>query len=298
MLTRSQSSHGSRNNAASSSSSSDEGGRATVPAIPKYSGKPQDMLLDMFRFAVDTHFTMLKEYGSKDPSEAHKVLIVASRFRKRAKTWWQTLVLAQQIPRSLDALFREMKDYFESDLTRIEEVRERYAKLKMYSSVKGYNDSFRQVMVQLPSGSHSASQILHDYIRGLTPELSLKVKEANPTTLEQAMKSALEREKFAKPTASDRSENKRSSNGHSSGKKPQQKQSNNGFNNRKKIDPKNITCFICEKKGHFAQDCFSNPNRRPSGSNNDKQQRWEAKKSQYLKSIGINAIDAERQGNE
>lgn len=271
------------------------GNKYSLNPLPKYDGDTTQLLIAVWRYRVNRHFTMAQELNRVTFTEEQKVTLVSEQFRGRAATWWTAKIIAASIPRNLDDLEKSMKAYFELEGQHLKIVRRNYRNAHQRTTVSQYNDYFNELVVQLPNMPED--QTISDYIQGLKEDIALRVEEAEPETLPDAMSLALDKERYVSKKKGHQYDSGYIPHGNNRRGRDRAKGSDHPRDKQEPRSKMHITCFLCNNKGHYASECPASPRTGQDSGRRDKealkQERFEKEKKAYLKKTGLAASDDE-----
>lgn len=248
-----------------------------TPKIPLYTGKPEEVEIHVWKRSIDQHFKFMEKYQKLKIDDEDQVTLAASTLKGRAMTWWenQHRIHGDEIHKAypnVKSLSEAMQKYFEPPMQKVRIIREKYRNARQRTTVSQYNDYFMDLRIQLEKDLPE-TEVIDDYLRGLNPEIAIKVEEDEPDTLEKAMAIALRKERFTKLTSQDRDRRKNKDVIAKNKDKetptvietkiipkveqpqPDLRRSERLKDKKNNRDMSKVQCFACEQFGHYAAEC-------------------------------------------
>ena len=231
----------------------DQIARGLMSSIPKYDGKGGPAKLQSFV----TKFESFLDYAGDLPPTA-AVTIAASKMIDAADIWWSKHI--RQFAREDPGRIRCWMD-FKKQLTAKfmppeyeDEVRNQIFQLRQsdFPSVTAYIDAFNVLHMQLLSGSEDRLYVQR-FVQGLKRQIreSIISHRDNLVSLDASQEAARRYEQLSQSLDPQRIA------AHTASTPGKPKTTSMTFTNRhgKVIDKSKVTCFKCNKKGHFQSEC-------------------------------------------
>jgi deoxyuridine 5'-triphosphate nucleotidohydrolase len=237
-----------------------------IPTPEKFDGSPRTPVADWL-FQIDQYFHVTRAREEERTSYASMLL------KGHALIWWKSLVRDRIEPRSWDQFKTDISFQFQI-IDANQKARNKLKRLQQTSSVQAFITEFTTLTLQIQDMSHP--EMFYTFKDGLKAEIrnemerrslpmdlktwQIQAQQFDDLIFNQRRNSTWKstynpdsrpnRPDFKKPFNPDHKKDYRTTN-------TTFKANIHQINGDK---TKEIVCFNCNKKGHFAKDCRSNPN--------------------------------------
>lgn len=248
-------------------------GALSVAKPGTYQGERQSALIDGWIRSMERYFEC------HATSDARKILFASSLLRGPADIWWRSV---ERLPEDRHiTTWEDFKTNLENRFRHKNahrEARDRLATITHTTSVQTYIDEVHMVHLELPDITED--ELMDKFIRGLQPDVKAHVLGHDPIWLSQAEHQALVYENAYRGTTTlpparlqDYNGPQPMDLGYASARPQQQRGGYNnaprdGYNNSQRRGQDNghrrnnggrntreITCFLCDERGHMVKDC-------------------------------------------
>jgi Retrotransposon gag protein len=254
------------------------------PAKPSsYDGKRDSLTVETWLYQVEQYLALVQVGSPETPiNDETKMSYASSLFTQTAATWWYMLVQAGSVPGNWEAFKVAVRSEFvPQDSSR--RARDKLRKLYQVRSVSSYISEFRNVALTIP-GITDEEQ-LDRFCEGLKPEIKLEVLKSNVTSMNEAVRVALnvdsafygtrmdmrnrngfQRSDFSAPSPAPMEIGNVQSSRRYSRKDESSLRRNAKNTNYRRQDLEDGTCFVCHKRNCRAR--FHDDRRNLSQTNN------------------------------
>lgn len=244
------------------------------PSAPrKYSGTRDMVELDNWVFAVEQYLELVSI------EETKKVALLSTFLVGEALLWFrsefQGLTLAQRAALNWNEVLLLLKNYFRPPNMQ-DTLMDQWVSLRQTSSVSNYVAALRALQLQLPALTRE--QVLDKFVRGLRPRTKIEIKLRAPQTIDEAISLAdrydrivygyndsthLDTSMGASPYQTDPDAMQIDAVQIQGNTRRPQRPQQRPMNQKPQIqtgpirDMTRVTCYNCNKTGHYAKDCRS-----------------------------------------
>ena len=251
--------------------------KPTKPDV--YDGKRDGLTVNTWLYQVELYLNLVQLNNPElNVDDNMKISFASSLLKKNAASWWYMKYQAGVAPGQWDAFKQAVKDEFIPQ-DNIRRVRDRLRNLVQKTSVVHYVESFRNLVIEIPTMSEDEK--VDKFISGLKPAVRLEVLKSGAQTLDEVTRIALSVDSamfnFGMFSGSSYGQNNIGPQpmeiGNMETKPTYRNNSYNGnrnvnnkySNSQKEKDRAEGNCFVCHKKGcrarnHYGDDKSANSN--------------------------------------
>jgi Retrotransposon gag protein len=160
------------------------------PAKPgAYEGKRDSLTVETWLYQVEQYLALVQVGAPETPlDDVTKIMYASSLFTQTAATWWYMLVQGGSVPAGWDAFKVAVRtEFIPQDSSR--RARDKLRNLYQRRSVGSYVTEFRNIALTIPGITEEEQ--LDRFCEGLKPQIKLEILKSNATTLNDAVRVAL-----------------------------------------------------------------------------------------------------------
>lgn len=236
------------------------------PRAPKpYAGSRDSIELDNWVFATTQYLSLVSI------DETQKVVLLSTLLTGEALLWFRSFITPDD-RWEWQAVLRALRGAFTPPNER-ELLMDKWVALRQTTTVSQYVANIRLLRLQLPELTEL--QALDKFVRGLRPRTQTEIRLRAPTTIQEAIDLADRYDRIVyrnfdnttsryTPTTHDpdamqldATQVRQTTNRQPNRQPYRQKPQTSRLPNKSSTDKSRVTCYNCNKQGHYASECRS-----------------------------------------